>query len=377
VHGPLPDDRQRLLLTAALRRDEVARDAARAWNEQLDLDALDDASARLVPLLGSNLKRLGLDGAEARRIRGIQRYFWSQNQLHLRHCREVAQILARQEIPVIALKGIPLAVAYYDDVGLRPMSDIDLLVPTARTEAAVSALEAAGYSAKAGEEPHWRDGCIATSLEHGAGFVDGSGRECDLHWHMLNDCLGDEDDAAFWSRARSHEVHGFPVLFPSPEDLLLHVCAHGIRANAFPPIRWVADAAVLLRFPGLEWETFLAEAERRLLGPTLLLAFRTLDEILERDAVPPGVIERLSRLPAPWYARSEVRLRQRTVDYRYTPVGRLCELQRRHPTAGPLRLARTAPGFLMEIWNLDRLRKLPLEFGRRLLAPRPGGVRET
>jgi hypothetical protein len=362
-----------LLLKAALRGDEVARDAFRTWDRQLDLDAMEDADARLVPLLGSNLARLGLQCSEARRIRGMRRYFWSQNQLHLRHCREVAQLLAAQNIPVMALKGIPLAVAYYDDVGLRPMSDIDLLVPTGKTEPAVAALEAAGYVAKAAEEPQWRNGSIATSLQHGAGFVDGARRECDLHWHMLSDCLSDGDDDAFWSRARAHEVHGVPVLFPAPEDLLLHLCAHGIRANAFPPIRWVADAAVVLRSAGLDWEVFLAEAERRLLGPTLLLAFRTLDEILEPGAVPPSVIERLTRLPAPWYLRSEVELRQRSVDYRYTPAGRLCELRRRRPSAGQLRLAWAVPGFLMEIWDLDRPGKIPMEFGRRLFAPRPAG----
>lgn len=377
MYGPHPNDLQRLLLMAALRGDEVARDAFRAWERQLDLDTLEPASSRLVPLLWSNLGRLGLPCSEQRRMRGMHRYFWSRNQLHLRHCREVTELLGAQGIPVMALKGIPLAVAYYRDIGLRPMSDIDLLVPTAKSAPAVSALDAAGYSAKWGEQPQWRGGRIATSLHHGAGFVDGEGRDCDLHWHMLNDCLADEDDAPFWDRARPQQVHGASLLFPAPEDMLLHVCVHGIRANDFPPIRWVADAALVLRCGEIDWDVFVAEANRRLLGPTLLLALNTLDAILEPGAVPAAVLERVARLPAPWYLRSETKLRQQTVNYRYTLPGRLSELHRRRPAAGPLGLATALPRFLMEIWELDRPVKLPAELGRRLLSARPGSMRQT
>ncbi len=377
MYGPLPDPLQRSLLEAALRRDEVALDAFRSWERQVDLDTLEDASARLVPLLWWNLERLGVESRDARRMRGMHRYFWSRNQLHLRHGREVAQILAARDVPVMALKGTPLAVACYEDLGLRPMSDIDFLVPTAKAATAVDALEAAGYSAKPGEEPVRRRVGIVTSLHHGAGFLDAEGRECDLHWHMLNDCLTEDDDEPFWSRARSHEIQGVPVLFPAPEDLLLHVCAHGMRANGFPPIRWVADAAVVLRSGGVDWDVFLGEAERRLLGPVLRLALRTLDGILEPGVVPAAVLERLDRLRAPWYVRAETRLRQRTEDYRYTLAGRLSELHRRRPSAGALERARELPGFLMEIWDLEAPTKLPAELGRRLLAPRADRMRQT
>ena len=54
-------------------------------------------------------------------------------------------VAALGDIPAMRLKGIAYAGAIYDDPALRPMTDIDLLVPAPRFAAAVQALEAIGY----------------------------------------------------------------------------------------------------------------------------------------------------------------------------------------------------------------------------------------
>lgn len=54
-------------------------------------------------------------------------------------------VAALRPIPVMRLKGIAYAGTLYDDPALRPMTDIDLLVPAAQFAAAVAALERLGY----------------------------------------------------------------------------------------------------------------------------------------------------------------------------------------------------------------------------------------
>src|SRR5450759_4232027 len=52
--------------------------------------------------------------------------------------RHIARALREREIPVIALKGLQLAELVYRDISLRPMSDLDILVPFAQVGHAVA-----------------------------------------------------------------------------------------------------------------------------------------------------------------------------------------------------------------------------------------------
>lgn len=77
-------------------------------------------------------------------------------ELHLRHGRRrardmaalldsTAHLLAREAIPVVALKGAHTGVAFFPEPGARPASDVDLLVPPTRFADADRILTEAGY----------------------------------------------------------------------------------------------------------------------------------------------------------------------------------------------------------------------------------------
>ena len=53
----------------------------------------------------------------------------AKNLYSLAELRKALEALQAQDIPVIVLKGAALAESVYGDIGLRPMSDLDLLVP--------------------------------------------------------------------------------------------------------------------------------------------------------------------------------------------------------------------------------------------------------
>ncbi len=61
---------------------------------------------------------------------------------------ELEKLTARfsqQGIPVVALKGICFALTIYPDIGMRPMVDLDLLVPASRLAEAIQIAYDLGY----------------------------------------------------------------------------------------------------------------------------------------------------------------------------------------------------------------------------------------
>jgi hypothetical protein len=60
---------------------------------------------------------------------------------------------AREGIPVVALKGVVLAVLVYSEPALRPMQDVDLLVRSGDLEAADAALRGLGYASHPSRPP--------------------------------------------------------------------------------------------------------------------------------------------------------------------------------------------------------------------------------
>ncbi len=70
--------------------------------------------------------------------------------LNLSHLSTLLQQFADAEIPVLSLKGIPLALRLYDDVGSRHAGDIDLWVSEDHVELVHQLLLQSGHTAKTG-----------------------------------------------------------------------------------------------------------------------------------------------------------------------------------------------------------------------------------
>ena len=137
---------QAALIRAALFDGEDALAAWREWRAVADLDDLDAASDRLLPLLYRNLVRFGVDDPWLGRLRGIYRFHWVRNQVLKQSGASALVTLAEAGIDTVVLKGAALGELHYRGVGLRPMNDVDILVPRARALDAMNALQEAGYT---------------------------------------------------------------------------------------------------------------------------------------------------------------------------------------------------------------------------------------
>jgi hypothetical protein len=252
-----PTAEQDSVLRAIFAPEAEAREAFRLWRAGVDMQGAFDRSVfRLLPLLYRRLHALGVEDEVMARLKGVYRRTWSETHALIHDTVPALTALTKAGIPVMLLKGLPLALCYYRNHGSRPMADLDIAVPATHLPAAIAALGRAGWT------PLAPVGVGDRLFRHAVMLRDGAGRELDLHWHMLFEACGDHADAIFWRHAEALEVGGVVAVTPVPTLNLLHNVAHGLRTNIEPPIRWIADALTILRVAEAEidWDLFLAAA---------------------------------------------------------------------------------------------------------------------
>jgi len=250
---------------------------------------------RVEPLLYARLKKLApafvMPEDMERLLR--ERYHFQAMQAIQRQ-QQLGDMLALFDtvhVPVVVLKGAYLAEHMYQDISLRPMSDVDLLVQQADLERVSKILPQLGYSL---QDSEW-------GAKHQI-FLAGNGRfPLEIHWHILNQAdpfvLEVEE---LWSRVNPVEISQQPVWTLSSEDLLLHLClhasfSHGFRAGLRPFCD--LDAVIAMFADKLDWDVIAQRGAEwgatRAVYLTLLLTNRLL-----KTAVPTQLLSIMQ--PADW-----------------------------------------------------------------------------
>lgn len=364
--GNRPTEEQRLVLHAALDDRGEALAAWQRWRRSVDFDAVDHGSARLLPLVYRNLGPDSFDAEVAGRLKGLYRRSWSRNQLLFRRAAEAVVALEKAGIEALVTKGASLAVLSYGDVGVRPMDDVDVLVPIARTEDAIEALSALGWLPDHDDPPAW------TQVHHSLGFAGPDSGNVDLHWFSL---WQPASDAALWRASVPLELGGVETRAPGPADQLLLACVHGTPWSPLPPFRWIADAATVIRSAGdeLDWSHLVAEAERRRLTVATLAALAYLREEFEL-AVPESTLAQLRAAPVSRHERAAFRAAckpdspLRTLRMAWDRYRRLRDLDTGAPRPdGFIQFAR-------RFWGLESVWQLPLHAAGALTRRRGSGA---
>jgi len=251
--GSWPTPLQELLLGAALHLDrDRAAECWREWFRRTQAEGLDEGTFRMLPLVLYNLRRAGFDDPFFGRLEGIHRKMWVKCQHMFHELKPALEALVAANIPVMLMKGAPLAASVYPDAGRRPMRDLDVLVPESRLRDARSVLHQQGWRVLTwtprGDPPEY------LSYRHGVALRRGH-YELDLHWHFTYLTCHHGADEIFWRAAEPFSFLDLALLRPGAADQLLQLCVHGCEWNEIPPMRWVTDAILLLRSAApLDWK---------------------------------------------------------------------------------------------------------------------------
>jgi len=388
--GCLPTPEQELLLRAALLSGGACRDAFAAWRSLANLGRVDPGSYRLFPLLYKNLISNGVDDPVLNIFKWVYDTTLVNNGKRFAALARLFRKLRERGMDAVLLKGAALVPAYYRDYGLRPMLDADILVPTRRAREAAEMLMELGWSSsltplkgfsdmdalsRLGWKPETRKLSEYSdeyfTVRHGHDLVNPDEFTIDLHWHALHGYNAPDADEPFRQGARRVTLEGEPVLVLGPEDLLLQVCEHGMRWDPTPPVRWVADAAVILREEGagLDWERFIRAARRHGVVLQVREALRYLRTILPGE-VPEEVAARLDSEPVS-------RLEKTVFKVRTSPPGiadGLVELgflwssyRKGNVDSGFIRRLFGFPGFLTRVFGMGSVRHLAVYSGYELV----------
>lgn len=237
-----------------------------------------------------------------------------QNAYLLSQFAAVVQALSQAGIASVVLKGAALAAAVYDNVALRPMSDLDLLIPFAALPVAQTCLAALNYAPLA-PQPFANEGGLFWNQQLWQRTV-WQPVSVELHWALLDIPYYAQRWPAteLWQRSRDISLEGTPAHAGAParalavEDQLLHLCAHNFYHHLGQLARVGPDVGYLLRQCQPDWDLLLARATRCHLGlavrQTLLTAFGQW-----HVPVDPAVRIAVEKLPAHpyeiWFQRSQ------------------------------------------------------------------------
>jgi hypothetical protein len=286
--GRWPTGRQADLIVAATAKD---RRAAAAWQRWQggggDLQRLDAASSRLLPLLWSNRRAANIEAEALMLLKGCYRHSLWMTHRTLAGGVAALDTLEATGIPTLVLKGTAILARFPGQVGVRPINDVDILVRRADASRALAALEQDGWRPV---NPTQRP----IGVWHAVDLVRTAGERIDLHWSAT---VVPGDDRAIWREAQSGHVAGRPVKVPSATAQLLVTCVHGLGPDP-APVRWIADALLILEGDEtIDWPALVGEARRRGVGIALSAALSGLRSQFDAD-VPASVPRQLAGWPA-------------------------------------------------------------------------------
>ena len=308
-------DSEQFLLNCLNGPDPETRDRIARFNDA-EWQALMDVAYRhaVIPLLHSRLTRAATPVPEDI-LQELRDGFLKNGTRNLLIYRDLEQILRgfqAENIPVIVLKGAHLAALVYEDPALRPMADIDLLVPQADLPRAAARLKSLGYSFEgvAGHDiPAWVEAASHTS--HLPPFFKPPHPRIEMHWR-IDAAQPRQSLPELWRRARTESIAGVATRVLAPEDLLLHLCLHGVSHHAFGQgLQPLYDIRFTLEHHtgGIDWERFISMVREWRAEKCVYLALRMAREITGAP-VPDPVMQTLEPpdFDARWLAVARERL---------------------------------------------------------------------
>ena len=351
-----------LLLYAILEKnDDTAVAYYTQWIQAVDFYNVEGGSFRLLPLLYKRMVKTGQIVTHLNKLKGIYRQSLYMNSLLFHKAFTVLAELAKMGVPIILLKGTALVAAYYEDIGDRPMSDVDFLIREEDVEKTLRFLKELG----------WRDKCglllnKAAKYIHSLDLQTLDGYELDVHWFAFYQCCWDGADFSLWDKSETAAFKGLSVRLLSPTHQILHNCAHGIRWNPLSSIRWIVDVMKILekRVDSIDWALLVSEAAERRLTVTMLYALSFLNSKFNAG-IPEEVLNRLAALPKD---QQEQRLFAiLTAPRRFGDISYKWFMHSDSMGSAPFwKRAVLFPNFLKNFWELQALHQLPLYVLKRI-----------
>ena len=200
------------------------------------------------------------------------------NKRLLDECEIVGLAFQRQGIECILLKGADLLSRLYGVRGMRPLSDVDLLVHEQDLPAIHRLLIERGFVQQIDGNPAYVSPQSTLSLDLISGL-----------WYLDAEGL-----AALWGRARTRPLGQLTVKQMASDDLLLYLIAYSVVHRGHLCPSFFTDLRLLIEKEPLHWPTLVEEAIRHHLKIPLYHGLRQLASSNSTTDIPSTVIQQLA-----------------------------------------------------------------------------------
>lgn len=219
---------------------------------------------------------------------------------------EILQAMHRAQVPLTLLKGADLAFRLYPDPGLRPMTDLDLLVAQGDLKRAMTVLDGLGYR-------------LQKTTYH-AVYHGGPGNQVvvELHWGLAISPARAGSVVLTWfdTQVENWNIQLGPAQVLKPEANLLYLAAHLTLQHGGETARllWFYDLLLLLQRWGdaIDWLTLKQQAIAMGWQPALTTALLGVEQRFQ-PVLPASVREQISLLIPGDRPASQVPVDARTI----------------------------------------------------------------
>lgn len=313
--GCWPNQSQKQLLDVLLKPDAIAIKAWASWIQSVDILNLDQGSDRLLPFLYQRLSTLEVVHPVMDRLKGIHRHAYYKNRMLFHQATGLFQKLQQQNIDIVLIKGAALASYYYPAIGLRPMSDLDILIASQDIEKVIHSLvDEQGWKMSfpfGVPQDESQDQSPRIKVHHAISFIKDI--EVDLHQHLLPEgVFYPEITVQTKAHAVNVDFYGLTVQQLSATDHLYHTLIHGLRWNSVSSLRWIIDAAYIFKTSSadIDWHRLLTIAKQTKTTEILKHGLYFLAEEYQLP-VPDKVLAQVHAEKTSWLEKYEYKVRIR------------------------------------------------------------------
>jgi hypothetical protein len=223
-------------------------------SQDVDVDHLITLALKegVAGLLYKNLVNLGMiETLGPQQIETLQAIYYRTVAFNLKlihNLKKVLHQLNQRRIQVVLLQGIELLQQIYDDIGLRPLTDIDLWISQEEYGELVDILFSEGYL---------RDSIYPNTFRKGSTIFD-------IHTHILwadrieaRHLLINKTEADIIHDTRIIDIEGLQARCLSPYDQIIYLSLHALK-HCVNRLIWLVDVkGVIDRWNHPDWEAFM------------------------------------------------------------------------------------------------------------------------
>jgi hypothetical protein len=189
---------------------------------------------------------------------------------------QILSVFSQRGIANIPLKGTILAEVLFENLALRRVTDIDILINHSDMVQAGSLLEGMGYRQleMQGTWDHPFHDVPYYKKKKFPLFVE-------LHWDLADRKLMAVAEQEIWRRAQPMQLQGITTKVLSPEDNLLYLAHHLSKQETYL-LKFLADIAELLKKYGgvLDWDYIIESARSWQIEYAVYFSLRRVKDLL-------------------------------------------------------------------------------------------------